>query len=371
MSQKKQACPLLCTVAQDAGHGGIARVSQLLMRVMNDMSGNNTRVIEVIRDGKGASSNFDKVRYTSAVLAAHARGKIDWVMYDHIGIARVQKLVPADLRRPYAIFLHSLEVWNELSAEKFRLLREARLRIANSDFTARRVAEVHPNIGDIKVCHLALQPQQEARQETKLNVSFELLKPDERELLSRIKPQSVLIVGRIWSGERHKGHDALLAAWSQILERVPSAQLVMVGGGDDVPRLQSQARAARVEDKVFFTGKVSETLLEAIYAKAALFAMPSAGEGFGLVYLEAMKHKLACIASPADAAREVVEDGVTGFLIAQNDIKGLAQAITNLLENPHQRIEMGERGHQRLIEHFSFESFKKRLTPILEDAFGK
>ena len=69
---------------------------------------------------------------------------------------------------------------------------------------------------------------------------------------------------------------------------------------------------------MLFTGWVNEETLAAVYGRVAVYAMPSDGEGFGLVFLEAMKHRLPCIASTTDATREMVVDGQTGFLVNQD-----------------------------------------------------
>jgi glycosyltransferase involved in cell wall biosynthesis len=76
---------------------------------------------------------------------------------------------------------------------------------------------------------------------------------------------------------------------------------------------------------------VSEATLHALYQRAAAYAMPASAEGFGLVYLEAMSHRLPVIASTADAAREIVVDGETGFLIAPDDRAALANRVVTLL----------------------------------------
>jgi len=101
-----------------------------------------------------------------------------------------------------------------------------------------------------------------------------------------------------------------------------------------------------------------------------VFAMPSRGEGFGIAYLEAMAHGLPCIGSVHDAAGEVIEDGVTGYLVDQSDTRALADRVSRLLGDDAGRREMGEAGRRRLRERFTADRFARRLGDLVEAALG-
>ena len=367
--------PVFCAITQQPGHGGIARVSSLVWHVLQQASKNRCRLIKLLPEGKQHATVADKLRFIGTMLGEYSSQNIDWIMYEHLGLARVQSLIPKPLRRPYAVFLYSIDSWNELSPGRKRILRQAEKRIAISHYTARRVATAHADIGPIDVCHLALAPTPSEIGvpivDSRVPISQSPIPAAgaDASLLERIQPNSVLIVGRMLGSERHKGHDHLIDAWPLVMARVPDAQLVIVGSGDDASRLEAKAASTCIAGGILFTGQVSDETLESIYQRAALFAMPSRGEGFGLVYLEAMQHRLPCIGSPQDAAAEIIEDKVTGFLIDQSDISGLAQRIVTLLQNPSQRREMGEAGYVRLQENFSFEQFKQRFLGILGSRF--
>ena len=83
------------------------------------------------------------------------------------------------------------------------------------------------------------------------------------------------------------------------------------------------------------------------------------------MYLEAMSNRLPCIGSIHDAASEVIEDGVTGFLVDQADVPALAGRIVQLLTDEPRRVEMGARGYARLQAHFTRKHFAARLMPYL------
>src|SRR5262249_34823734 len=127
--------------------------------------------------------------------------------------------------------------------------------------------------------------------------------------------------------------DQLIAIMPSIVDRTPDAQLVVVGTGDDLERLKSLARESGAGKAVLFTGFASPELLACLYSRCRLFAMPSRGEGFGLVYLEAMRFAKPCIASTVDAGREVVADGETGLLVDPDNLEELRGAVERLLRD--------------------------------------
>jgi phosphatidylinositol alpha-1,6-mannosyltransferase len=114
---------------------------------------------------------------------------------------------------------------------------------------------------------------------------------------------------------------------------------------------------------------VDRSTLDSLYADAAIFAMPSRGEGFGLVYLEAMAHGLPCIGSVHDAAVEVIEHGRTGLLIDLSDLESLGRAIVCLLRDPHLRQRMGHAAAERVERHFAFERFSRNVVSLIEEGF--
>jgi len=353
-----QCSPILGAVTQAAGYGGIARVSRMLLDVLQVISGNTCQVVKLCSGIPGPVSTTMKVRFASVLALRQLRGKVSWVVFDHLALARIQPLVPAVFRRPYAVFLHDIEAWGRMGPLQKAALKGARVRIANSQYTANKVTSAHPDVGAVHVCHLALPRVEPAAGH--LNTA----------LLDSIYPSAVLIVGRMGSTERYKGHDQLLAAWPEVKRRVLAAQLIVVGDGDDIPRLKRVATATGVGSSILFTGRVDEHTLHAIYDRAALFVMPSSREGFGLVYLEAMHHRLPCIGSTEDAASEVIVQGQTGLLVSQSDVSGLAEAIVKLLQNTALRRQMGEAGFCRLEEIFSFSRFQARLIQLLQPLCG-
>jgi glycosyltransferase involved in cell wall biosynthesis len=103
------------------------------------------------------------------------------------------------------------------------------------------------------------------------------------------------------------------------------------------------------------------------YAHCNVFALPSRGEGFGLVFLEAMAHGKPVIGGAHGGTPDVVEDGVTGLLVPHGDVALLSGALESLLTDPARASAMGERGRESVQTAYTFEQFQLGLTRTMED----
>lgn len=339
--------PGLAAVTFSDHGGGIAAVSRLMRAVLREATGRPVPAFTLSSDPVSfETGTVARVAFGARLAMAQLTGRCDWLMFTHLSLAVAQMRVPGRLRRPYAVFLHDIEAWTPLSPSRRRVLSGAFVRLANSRYTAERVMAANPECGRVDVCPLALPPENAAP----------AVEP------APTPSRTVVIVGRMAASERYKGHDQLIDAWPMVVAAVPGARLVCVGEGDDVPRLREKAASRGLADSVEFPGFVGRAAKQAIYRDAALLAMPSRREGFGLVYLEAMAARLPCIGSVHDAAAEVIVDGETGYLVPQDDLTGLAQRITQLLEDEARRRRMGEAGRQRYVRMYSYEAFRDRVV---------
>jgi phosphatidylinositol alpha-1,6-mannosyltransferase len=235
-----------------------------------------------------------------------------------------------------------------------RTLRRADLLIAVSEFTAQATRRVLGSQCPVQVCHLGLHPEYSRWAERP--------KPTPPALVGR---RPVLIVGRMADAKRDKGHEALIRAVPVIAKHVPDYLLVLVGRGEDEPRLRSLSVELGVAAQVHFAGFVPDEELPPYYEAAEVFAMPSTSEGFGLVYLEAMYHGKPCIAGDRDGAREVVSDGETGILVEPGNVQQIQEALLRLLLDRQAAQTMGAAGRLRLQKCFTYEQFAARLTKLL------
>jgi phosphatidylinositol alpha-1,6-mannosyltransferase len=349
---------------------GIAYVSRLVHQALVDELG-EVAVLQIKPRGGDAMAptSAEAIRYAERIVRTQMVSRPDWWLFTHLGPARLTRKLPRAVRRPYAVFVHGLESWApELGPGRKEVLQDAKLRIANSTYTARRIEHTHPELGAVVPCPLGLLPDA-PRVARRPDDDEDATATDIDAVLARLSPRTALIVGRMDENERYKGHDVLIDAWQHVRDAVPDAQLVVVGQGTDLARLKSKAVDAGVADSVIFTGFISDVALRALRHRVSLFAMPSTGEGFGLVYLEAMRDRLPCIASNIDAAGDVIANGETGFLVDPTDPGAVASAIVPLLEDESLRTAMGAAGNRRFEAMFSYEQFRKRFLDIIEEHF--
>lgn len=295
--------------------------------------------------------------FAAQLWLRRAFGRHDFLLFDLVGLAR--SLALPGPRPPYAILCHGIELERieSGSAHERALLGASRL-IANSHTTAAylrdRYAAAAPRIRAVPLC---IDPRLGDRFR-----AFEASAAAE----PHASPPVVLIIGRLWSEERGKGHDELLEGWPRVRAAVPGAELWVVGDGDDRSRLEAKAAEIGVAGSVRFLGRVSDDELARCYARASLFAMPSRQEGFGLVYAEAMWHGLPCLASTRDAGAEVVRDGETGVLVPYGDVDAIARAIARLLRDPEALARMGAEARREARERFGYERFRRDFLAAIE-----
>lgn len=141
--------------------------------------------------------------------------------------------------------------------------------------------------------------------------------------------------------------------------------MVAVGGGDDLPRLQKLAADLGVADGVHFLAGLTREQIAACYSRADVFALPSTGEGFGLVFLEAMAFAKPVVGAACGGTTDVVEDGVNGLLVPPRDTQGLVQALGRLLGDGALCAELGRRGAESVQQKYAFAVFQAELEKIL------
>ena len=205
----------------------------------------------------------------------------------------------------------------------------------------------------------------------------------------------ILFVGRV---SPEKGVHLLLSAFQEVMKTHPDARLTVIGtigsirydfavaldeelksnvalfyapkfkksGNTYFSYLKDQLSPA-VRERVDFVGGISHPDTVARYRSADVFVFTSIwDEPFGIPMVEAMSCGLPVAAIKGGAVPEIVQDGITGFVVDRGNVPGLVQAIGNLLENEELRGSMGRVGRQRAIEMFSWNVITKRLLDYYE-----
>lgn len=338
-----------------AGNGGIGRVSRLTARVVADevAAGRLPRA--------SACLLHDDTNHAPGALTTHLcrNSKIAFALqsclgklththavYDFVGLANAHALLPLT-SRPYLAWIHGIEVWPPWTRSKYiRAARRAHCLVSNSAYTRERAGEAHPFFRSAVVCWLGTEEDHPAPTTVPTG------------------PPRVTIIGRL--SEDYKGHAELIDAWPAVRAAVPGAVLTVIGRGPALEQFRQQATGRGLPaDAVEFRGFVPEADMTAVWESTHVFAMPSRGEGFGLVYVEAMRQGRPVVGSVHDAAVEVNVDGQTGYNVNLDRPGELAERLVHLLRNPDDCRRLGEQGRERWETHFRYSAFRERFVPIL------
>ena len=165
-----------------------------------------------------------------------------------------------------------------------------------------------------------------------------------------------------------KGHIVLLRAFAEARRHVPSLRLDIAGRGPLEPALRALSKELGVEDAVRFLGYVAP--VQRAIEESAIVVVPSMGEGFGMVALEAMERARPVIAAEIGGLGELVEDGVTGYLVAPGEAEPLTRAIVQLAGDLRLAAQMGEAGRRRALEQFLQERCTDRTELLYEASLG-
>jgi phosphatidylinositol alpha-1,6-mannosyltransferase len=340
------------------GRGGIAQYNRDFLSGL----ANCDRVGEVIVLPRfGAKSGSDlppgvrqlgpvesKLGYLLSALWTVITHQIDFVFCGHLSMAPLAAGISRVLKVPLWLQVHGLEVfWRKLSALECRSVESATIVTAVSRYTRRHLLQrVAIDAARVKVLPNTVDPQYHPG-------------PKPAYLLERhaaCGKMVLMTVSRLSNFDRYKGHDRVIRTLPRLLEQHADTIYLIVGDGDDHLRLEKLAVECGVAKNVQFTGSVSPQELPDYFRLADVFVMPSMGEGFGIVFLEAMATGIRVIAGSQDGSRDALGDGALGTLVDLENCEQLASAIQAALDNP---VRTGDRTNR-----FKPELFREHLNTL-------
>jgi phosphatidyl-myo-inositol dimannoside synthase len=268
-----------------------------------------------------------KLVYTLCALwTAITHQPIEFVFCGHLSMVPLAAGICRVLRVPLWLQVHGIEVfWRKHSALERRSVESATIVTAVSRYTRRRLLQwVSMDAARVKVLPNTVDPQYHPG-------------PKPAYLLERhaaAGKKVLLTVSRLDGLEQYKGHDRVIRTLPRVLEQQPDTIYLIVGDGEDRPRLESLAKECGVAGNVQFTGSVPSQELPDYFRLADAFVMPSVREGFGIVFLEAMATGIRVIGGSEDGTRDALCDGALGTLIDPENGEELASAILTALDDP-------------------------------------
>lgn len=261
---------------------------------------------------------------------------------------------------PYWTVAHGVEAW-DIKRPKLQIaLRHADRILAVSSYTRDRLLK-EQNLDPAKIYLLP----------NTFDASRFQIKPKPQHLLSHYGLTSqpiILTVARLDSSERYKGYDQILQALPEIQHQIPTVHYLIVGKGSDRPRIEELITKLNLQECVTLTGFVPDDELCAHYNLCDVFAMPSKGEGFGIVYLEALACGKPTLGGNQDGAIDALCHGELGALVDPDNVGAIALTLIQILQGtyPHPIIYQPEILRQKVIDTFGFERFKQTLADLIQ-----
>lgn len=172
--------------------------------------------------------------------------------------------------------------------------------------------------------------------------------------------QDILFLGRL---DARKSPDVLLRASRQVLERFPGTKVVF-GGDGEVEKNKALAEELGIANRCEFHGWVSGAEREGLFARAAVYCLPSKNEGLPMSVLEAMARGIPTVATPVGGVPQVIEDGVSGFLVDVDDVDALSDRLNILLDKPGLRENVGAASRNTVTRLFNVGGSIKQLLAL-------
>jgi glycosyltransferase involved in cell wall biosynthesis len=342
------------------GHGGIAQYNRDLLDALAAMP-EVEKIVSLTRLAPG--SNYGSptkliehagarwaMLYAWQALRIALREKPNVILCGHINLLPVAAVLKRALRIPLAIELYGIEAWEPLTS-RFHdwYIRQLDLGISISRFTRQRFLEwarISPS--KIRVVPNAIH----------LDRYVPAGKPEHLQDRYGVRGKKVLLtLGRLVASESYKGQDRIIRLMAALLKRHPDLVYMVAGDGDDRGRLEALAGECGVGEQVRFIGHVPVGEITALYTLADAFAMPSTGEGFGFVFLEAAACGVPVLGGSVDGSRDALADGRIGIMVDPDDSMALHEGTLRLLDRTKAVPDD--------LAMYDFECFKHQIRQLL------
>lgn len=297
---------------------------------------------------------FKKIIYLFNVLKISILNKPELIVCTHINIAPVALLIKKIFSIKYVILTHGIDCWNIKKGIKYNSLKNAATIITVSGYSKNIMIKNGLPENKIKVLRNAIELSNFYPKKDINNIRERLLPNDKIALLT---------IGRMIKTEKYKGHDIILEVLKELGDKYT---WVVVGDGDDKERLKQKAEKLKIIKQVKFVGNVPNDALLDYYNIADIFIMPSKGEGFGVVFLEAMACGKPVIGGSGDGSREPLMEGKTGFLVNPDNKEEIIKAIKTIEQKKDIRTN-ADYLVKSVRDNFTIDIFCKKAKDIFKE----
>lgn len=373
----KQPPVLFLTLRLFSATGGIEKVCRLVSKALHDRlleKGNPFHVVSYYDHANEAHKNN---YLPESDFSGHGKKLVPFVWHcikqlrrssfiilSHVNLLPVGILLKCiSPKSKLVLFAHGIELWDGPGMFKRFLLRWVDTFWAVSQFTAERIQEIYQIPKDkCEVLNNALDPA----------FSIPLVrksKQDARALLGLSPTKRILfMLARLQSTEQYKGYDQVIHAMVKLKDQYPDLIYCIGGKYDEAEksRIEQLASQTGLSEQIHLLGFITDEDLPYWYWAADVYVMPSWREGFGLVFIEAMRHGLPVIAGNRDGSVDALLNGKLGQLVDPFDADAIAAAIDLVLKHP----DNFSPNQDLLINAFGYNSYREKLDFCLKRLQG-
>ncbi len=304
---------------------------------------------------KSSNPNVGRARLAVALVSYILRSRPQHIYCGHINLAPMVASICKTFGIPFTVLTYGKEVWESLPAAKVKALQAAQRIWTISRYSRDRLCAsnaIDPKKVDFVYCAVDGKVFKPTAKDPAFVEKYQL--QDSRVLMT---------VARLWSGDRYKGVDVTIRALPEIVQSFPDVKYLVLGRGDDQPRLANLAAELGIADRVVFAGFVANDDLVAHYNLADAYVMPSQ-EGFGIVYLEALACGVPVLSGDADGSSDPLQDGQFGWQVPHRDPDAVAMAVCEMLKGDVDQTD-GEWLRSHCLEIFDKPAIAAQLAKLL------
>ena len=354
--------------------GGLEKFNRCFMKALDELSAelnytsNAASLYDTVtneqyyptKQYKGFSRSLAKF-IPSTILAGLSK---DVIILGHINLAAIgwviKTIAPS---KKLMVICHGIEVWQPVTGIKKKMLQKADRVLAVSDYTKQQIVEKQGVSAEkVSVFHNTIDP------------FFDYPKQfaKDKVLMSRYgiadTDYVVYTLCRLSSKEQYKGYDAVIRAIEKLVAKYPQIKYLLAGKYDDVEkaRLDKLIAENNLQSNVIFAGYIKDEEVTKHYQLADVFIMPSKGEGFGIVFIEAMACGRNVVAGNADGSKDALRNGELGVILDADNVDAIATAIAEKIDNKEKYdAAYAADLQQKVIGYFGFAAYKQKLKGIL------
>ena len=302
------------------------------------------------------------IYFSARIFISNILKKPDLVISTHIHFAPLAYILKRISGIRYWVVVYGIETWGIRRGSLKQAVRNADRVLSMSHYTRDRLLK-----------ELALDPLKAIVLPGTFDAGRFTIRPKPAALLAKYGLTGdriiMLTVGRMHKNERYKGYDTILRALPTIRQQIPNICYLLVGSGDDMPRIEQNIKELGVSDCVRLAGYVHHAQISEFFNACDVFVMPSRNEGFGIVYIEAMACGKPVVAGNKDGSVDPLCHGELGALVDPDDLDAITEAIVGIVKKayPLPILYQPDALRQKAIDTFGYEQFKRTLLQHMKE----